>query len=1095
MKINVNPTSRSLGATHSPKPFSTHLLTLPKHLVMLILMTLTTTHAWAISGEGTSTNPFKIYDASDLRYFSQFVNTLNAGAWAELHDNIDDLGGWTPIGTSSRPYTGTFDGRGHSISDMNIQTYTSSYQGFFGCIENATVKNFSLSGSMTSGKTIGNESDTSRGSATVVGSALGSSLVENVSSSVNWDISNATQTHLGGIVGNLSGTTTVRGCTYTGTMNAGQSKDCLGGIVGYAKPSCATSIINCFFSGKISTSPDKSIAPVIGGILGYISDGSGVFGGIRGCYSCGTLSAGEAQTTYVSGIIGLAKNKSIHDNNVCNNYYLSGTASRAIVVESGASFDATTNKAITISVKPNYTSWGSAGFYYVNPTATTLTQIEVYAYSTNSNCSFNRWSDKGAQNHRVTVNGNINLTAIFDGVQVVNEGNTLKFWFIGQKYGVTTYSLPSGGIPDWCVPLREVIYNIHFDKSFRNYRPTNCSKLFYDLYNVEKIEGLEYINTSQVTNMSGMFFNVGCEKKALKSLTINKFDTSNVTDMSDMFNRFYANSLELRNFDTRNVTNMSNMFCNSNIQKLTIDKFDMSKVTDATDMFLSCHNLDTLVLRSIPYLKDGTFNTKFRGKTVYCILDANSTVYEGTNYLPEITNCNHYFYNQNPTDDGICSICHKQAPKDGYCEISDADQLLWYLNNAENKMITSNARLMNDIVINDGTFDANGNYTKGKSGRQLEKGFMTGNGLQNATFDGNNHAIVGLYGISDAECGLFATMDKAMVKNLTLKNCYLKSTGDHVGAIGGYAYQSEISNCYATDCHIEGEDNVGGIVGELVGESTITRCGSNSTVKGNKCIGGICGLVSCTGEVVRYDLTYESCNVLEIRPFTLTNCYATGTVVGKLDYVGGICGLERNFVDDFQVFDRTIVLPGNLSNCIFTGQVTEGGKGICGSIYDANQVTLCYTTVADTGADSQDRCVEGKVSLDRFKSGEIAWLLNGSVPVAVSYDDQFVKHTTIGEWQPGSTDGTQTWYQKIGTDVTPRFEGPTVFYDKDKAFYYNPKGYDLNNDGKITIADFTLLIDALRKGTTTPDMDVDGKPGVNINDAKALANLILNLPI
>ncbi len=125
----------------------------------------------------------------------------------------------------------------------------------------------------------------------------------------------------------------------------------------------------------------------------------------------------------------------------------------------------------------------------------------------------------------------------------------------------------------------------------------DSSSLFDDFKNVTNIEGMDYFNTSQVTNMSGMFRGM----ESLTSLNLgDQFNTSNVTDMNQMFAYMYdLTSLNLGNhFDTSNVEDMSSMF--SNMQALTSldlgDQFNTSNVTDMGGMFSQMTSLTELDL-------------------------------------------------------------------------------------------------------------------------------------------------------------------------------------------------------------------------------------------------------------------------------------------------------------------------------------------------------------------------------------------------------------------------------------------------------------------------------------------------------------------
>lgn len=120
---------------------------------------------------------------------------------------------------------------------------------------------------------------------------------------------------------------------------------------------------------------------------------------------------------------------------------------------------------------------------------------------------------------------------------------------------------------------------------------SDSSKLF-NFPAVQTIEGLEYLNTSKVMNMSSMFG--GCSK--LKNLRIDDFDTANVTNMSGMFyGCSELTSLNVSNFNTSKVIDMSGMFdrC-SKLITLVVDNFDTANVTNMSSMFGGCSELTSL---------------------------------------------------------------------------------------------------------------------------------------------------------------------------------------------------------------------------------------------------------------------------------------------------------------------------------------------------------------------------------------------------------------------------------------------------------------------------------------------------------------------
>ena len=83
---------------------------------------------------------------------------------------------------------------------------------------------------------------------------------------------------------------------------------------------------------------------------------------------------------------------------------------------------------------------------------------------------------------------------------------------------------------------------------------------------------------------------------SLTSLDLSGFNTSNVTDMSNMFrDTNMLMELDVSHFDTSNVTDMSNMFRNSDkLEILDLSSFDTSKVTNMSYMFNDMNSLKTI---------------------------------------------------------------------------------------------------------------------------------------------------------------------------------------------------------------------------------------------------------------------------------------------------------------------------------------------------------------------------------------------------------------------------------------------------------------------------------------------------------------------
>jgi len=125
--------------------------------------------------------------------------------------------------------------------------------------------------------------------------------------------------------------------------------------------------------------------------------------------------------------------------------------------------------------------------------------------------------------------------------------------------------------------------------------PENSMGLFKDFYYLNKMEGLENLDTSHVTDMSMMFSGIGTLYSVLKD----QDENINVEN--------YLIDLDLRSFDTSKVTNMSGMFSaggvllSSTIRNLDLSSFDTSKVTDMSAMFWGTRFLKFLDFRQATF--------------------------------------------------------------------------------------------------------------------------------------------------------------------------------------------------------------------------------------------------------------------------------------------------------------------------------------------------------------------------------------------------------------------------------------------------------------------------------------------------------------
>lgn len=192
---------------------------------------------------------------------------------------------------------------------------------------------------------------------------------------------------------------------------------------------------------------------------------------------------------------------------------------------------------------------------------------------------------------------------------------TLTFFLASKEtLGENEYGIYGGlGTPDWVWQNPNVtnVTKVVFDPAFANARPTNCNEWFQNYVNLTSIEGIEYLNTSQVTDMHNMFYN--CYH--LQTTDFSGFDTRKVKDMSNMFyNCGSLKSLDISNFNTSEVTNMRSMFYHCiGLTSLDLSHLNTSKVSIMISMFQLCSNLLSVNLSGWDTRNVGSMYHMFEG--------------------------------------------------------------------------------------------------------------------------------------------------------------------------------------------------------------------------------------------------------------------------------------------------------------------------------------------------------------------------------------------------------------------------------------------------------------------------------------------------
>ena len=261
-----------------------------------------------IDDDGT----YLVYTEAGLRAWAAHVSSGGNATNCKLMADIvlpytDDItANWEPVGTEANPYTGTFDGNGHSIIEMVIVKPGGENVGFIGYLDGGVVKNLSFSQResisfltiVEGAKNVGTVVGTNRNGMVI--NCRSSALIRAYSSSNSYNVEGAI---LGGIVGyNLAngGNAHVIACEFTGRVSRGLGGSYLGGIVGMSSATGRSRayIVACGYKGSrswVSLSDDASVSTTnkayMGGIVGYeYINGAAAYSWAIGCYSVGEIT-------------------------------------------------------------------------------------------------------------------------------------------------------------------------------------------------------------------------------------------------------------------------------------------------------------------------------------------------------------------------------------------------------------------------------------------------------------------------------------------------------------------------------------------------------------------------------------------------------------------------------------------------------------------------------------------------------------------------------------------------------------------------------------------------------------------------------------
>ena len=949
---------------HKPKWLVTMLL-----LVMAILMPYE--GAWAQTkptrGNGSVDNPYEISSAAELAWFRDYVNKESQFASAMLTDDIDlsefchaadaatntEELSWDPIG-NGKMYCGTFDGNGKTIRNLYINT-TYIFRGFFGYANGGSIKNITFDNAKVK--------NTNKFGTGILTGGFEKCTIENIKILANCSVEGTENT--GGIAG--AGAGYISNCENRAMVNGTNN---VGGIVGYGEGSLQNS----------ANYGDISGVAQVGNLIGFaaavnLNNVLGV-GNVTATDQKGGLLVGESNNPWstASGILAYNSNakltikgteqtgeavKAIGEGSLPSAFRVKAFSAEqlksglvAFILQENVSGSAKWGQKLNTD---DYPMLGSTNKVYSDCPVTMKCSGELEGTGKYSNT-------KPAQ----------------EGTFTMQHGNSIT-----HHESVDVTCTVDGTIEYWeCDACNET----YFDERLTQ-RVSDIIK--------ETATGHNYDENDKCT-------------KCQKEIQFVKLGNNNIT-----IEKVFGSRTKISGY---------------NLYKFTAPEEGALLVT------ADSHGEDTYGAlwdsRTDRYLiKKGSGNGKDfkitydvkKGTTYYI----GAREHDGDAIEGNVTLYVNLISNQLPA-----GVTGKGTEAEPFI-LKTAEHLEWFRDYVNVGKTSACAKIADDVE----EIDMSTVCHKADAEKQVAELNWTpiGNYFKQyqGTFDGNGKTIRNLFISSTSdEIGFFGYAADCRIKNITFDNAKVKGNDNYsTGILAGCAGSCVIENIKTTgNCSVEGKYETGGIAGRANGN--ISNCENHAIVNGLHSVGGIVGIC------------FDSEN-------SITSCANYGAITGTEDFVGGIIGYfgegslqnsanNGNITGDARVGN----LIGyanicNINNVLGIGNITANYADcnglIVGYIADASSSAsgiLAYNSSAKMtikGTELTGDAVvaigsgsltypEGKneadvvkaFTLEQLKSGEVAYLLNGS-----------------------KSEGELAWYQKLGTDAYPVLtaaEGNTVYH-------------------------------------------------------------------
>ena len=979
---------------HKPKWLVTMLL-----LVMSILMPYE--GAWAqtptkpAKGNGSVDNPYEISTAAELAWFRDYVNKESQFASATLTEDIDlsefchaadaatntEELSWDPI-SNGRMYCGTFDGNGKTIRNLYINS-TIMNKGFFGYANSGSIKNITFDNAKVK--------NTHYNGTGILTGVFEKCTIENIKTLANCSVEGTENT--GGIAG--IGTGNISNCENRAMVNGTNN---VGGIVGNSSDN---TISSCANYGAVTGTESG-----VGGMVGFFISGT-----IQNCANYGDISGADC----VGNQIGYASICNL--NNVLGIGNVTATTSHSGLL-AGEIWDSSSTAAGILA----YNSSAKLTINGIEQTGDAVKAIGISSLSSTG---------------RIKAFTAEQLKSGLVAFLLQGNGSESAKW--GQKLNTDDYPLLNSA--DKVYSDRPMIMKcsgeLEGTGTFTNTKPAQEGT--FTMQHGNSIIHHESVDVTCTVDGTIEYWECDLcnETYSDERLTqpvsniIKETATGHNYDENDKCTKCQKEiqfvKLGNNNITIEKVFGKKSKISGYNLYKFTAPEDGMLEVT------ADSHGEDTYGTlwdsrTAAKYLiKKGsgngwdfkiTYDVK-KGTTYY--IGARED--DGDAIVGEVTLNVKLISNQPPT--GVTGNGTEAEP----FILKTADHLAWFRDYVNVGKTSACAKIADDVEA----IDMSSVCHEADAEKQVAELSWTpiGSKKYQGTFDGNGKTIRNLFISSTSnEIGFFGCAADCRIKNITFDNAKVKGNDNcSTGILAGYAGSCVIENIKTTEsCSVEGKEETGGIAGRANGN--ISNCENHAIVKGLHSVGGIVGIC------------FDSEN-------SITSCANYGEITGTEDFVGGIIGyfgegsLQNsanygNVTGDARVGN----LIGyanicNINNVLGIGNITANYADcnglIVGYIADASSTAsgiLAYNSSAKmtikgtelTGdavvaiGDGSLTYPEGKneadvvkaFTLEQLKSGEVAYLLNGS-----------------------KSEGELAWYQKLGTDAYPVLtaaEGNTVYH-------------------------------------------------------------------